>query len=73
MTDGDGAANYLDLDSDDDGILDQTEGKSDPDGDSVPSFLDVDSDGDGGARHTDKHARTCADTSDRTNVEAKCY
>ena len=57
MTDGDGKPNYLDLDSDGDGILDQTEGKSDPDGDSVPSFLDLDSDGDGGQRHAHEHAR----------------
>ena len=33
-------------DSDDDGILDRTEGQSDPDGDGLPNFLDTDADGD---------------------------
>jgi len=45
--DGDGRPNYLDIDSDNDGILDSVEGKNDTDGDGVPNFLDIDSDGDG--------------------------
>ena len=44
--DRDGAANYLDLDSDGDGISDSVEGKNDIDRDGKPNFLDLDSDGD---------------------------
>src|SRR5262245_27064909 len=47
-TDGDGVPDYLDTDSDDDGILDEDEGLIDIlDGDGVPAYLDEDSDGDG--------------------------
>ena len=42
-----GIPNYLDLDSDGDGIPDSLEGLSDVDGDGIPAFLDLDSDGDG--------------------------
>lgn len=45
--DGDGVPNYLDLDSDNDGILDAIEGSLDTDGDGILNFLDIDSDGDG--------------------------
>ncbi|RBQ11287.1 tandem-95 repeat protein, partial [Pedobacter miscanthi] len=45
--DNDGIPNYLDLDSDNDGIKDQLEGAGDTDGDGIPNFLDLDSDGDG--------------------------
>jgi hypothetical protein len=50
-TDGDGVANYRDLDSDNDGILDSTEQNGDPnrdtDGDGILDSLDLDSDNDG--------------------------
>ena len=46
-TDGDTYANYLDRDSDNDGILDAAEGTGDQDGDSIPNRLDLDSDDDG--------------------------
>ncbi|NIA13282.1 MAG: hypothetical protein GWP08_04320, partial [Nitrospiraceae bacterium] len=45
--DGDGAPNYLDTDSDGDGVDDATEGVGDPDDDDMPNYLDTDSDGDG--------------------------
>jgi gliding motility-associated-like protein len=45
-TDGDGKADFLDLDSDNDGILDRIELGSDLDGDSLPNYRDLDSDGD---------------------------
>lgn len=45
--DGDGIPNYLDLDSDGDGIPDATEGVDDADGDGIPNCLDLESDGDG--------------------------
>jgi hypothetical protein len=45
--DKDDLPNYLDLDSDGDGLLDSLEGARDPDGDKLPNFLDLDSDGDG--------------------------
>jgi len=45
--DGDGVPNYLDIDSDNDGILDAVEGSADTDGDGILNFLDIDSDGDG--------------------------
>ena len=38
--------NYLDTDSDGDGIDDAVEGAADVDGDLAPNFLDLDSDGD---------------------------
>src|SRR3569623_1799272 len=46
-TDATGNPDYLDIDSDNDGILDSVEGTSDMDGDSIPNFRDSDSDGDG--------------------------
>ena len=46
-TDGDGTPNYLDTDSDNDGIDDSVEGTTDTDGDGIPNYLDTDSDGDG--------------------------
>jgi gliding motility-associated-like protein len=54
-TDGDGTPDYLDLDSDNDGILDSYENSvctpavplCDTDGDGIPNYLDLDSDNDG--------------------------
>ena len=40
-TDSDGMANYIDLDSDNDGIADATEGTGDADGDGIPNYLDA--------------------------------
>ncbi|MEE2025772.1 thrombospondin type 3 repeat-containing protein [Alkalimonas mucilaginosa] len=45
--DSDGVPNWLDLDSDGDGIADAIEGLLDMDGDGLPNFVDLDSDGDG--------------------------
>jgi hypothetical protein len=45
--DGDGVADYLDGDTDDDGIADATEGAGDTDSDGVPNYRDLDSDNDG--------------------------
>ena len=45
--DGDGVPDHLDADSDNDGILDATEGLFDQDGDGIPGYLDNDSVGDG--------------------------
>ncbi len=51
--DGDGVPNYLDIDSDNDGLTDLTEAGSTPstpldsDNDGLPDYLDIDSDGDG--------------------------
>ena len=47
-SDGDGVPDYVDLDSDNDGISDIFEGcEIDTDGDGLPNCLDLDSDGDG--------------------------
>ena len=46
-SDGDGVSYNIDLDDDNDGILDTTEGIVDTDGDSVIDNLDLDSDNDG--------------------------
>ncbi|TNE70919.1 DUF11 domain-containing protein [bacterium] len=46
-TDGDGHVDYLDLDSDGDGIRDSVEGTTQTDADGIPNFRDLDSDGDG--------------------------
>jgi len=51
-TDGDGTPDYLDTDSDNDGILDINEagspaGSRDSDGDGIPDYRETDSDGDG--------------------------
>ena len=45
--DADGTPNFLDLDSDGDGIPDSVETAADVDGDGNPNFLDLDSDNDG--------------------------
>ena len=45
-TDGDGIADFIELDADDDGIPDSLEGNADTDGDGQPDYLDLDSDGD---------------------------
>ncbi len=45
--DGDGVDNMCDLDSDNDGILDNIEGTEDVDGDGHPDYLDLDADNDG--------------------------
>ena len=46
-TDGDGVPDYIDPDSDGDGIADIVEGNGDTDGDGIPDYLDNDSDNDG--------------------------
>ena len=45
--DGDNIPDYLDTDSDNDGLPDAAEGRLDTDGDGLPNFLDKDSDNDG--------------------------
>ena len=45
--DHDGTPNFLDTDSDGDGVADIVEGVGDPDGDDMPNYLDTDSDNDG--------------------------
>ena len=45
--DQDGTANFQDLDSDADGLLDRAEGLVDFDNDNIANYLDIDSDGDG--------------------------
>ncbi|MHA8057866.1 T9SS type B sorting domain-containing protein [Aquirufa nivalisilvae] len=45
-TDHDGKSDYVDVDSDNDGILDSIEGTKDIDSDSFPNYRDLDSDGD---------------------------
>lgn len=45
--DGDSVPDYLDDDTDDDGIADATEGAGDADSDGVPNYRDLDSDNDG--------------------------
>ena len=51
--DADGVPNYLDLDSDSDGLSDATEQDADLDADGVPTYLDLDSDGDGATDATE--------------------
>jgi large repetitive protein len=46
-SDSDGVGNDVDLDDDNDGIPDATEGNGDQDGDGIPNLLDRDSDNDG--------------------------
>ena len=41
-TDLDGTADYLDLDSDGDGVSDRLEGAGDSDGDGIADFRDLD-------------------------------
>lgn len=45
--DNDGDPDFLDLDADNNGILDASEGSNDPDGDGIPDSSDLDNDGDG--------------------------
>jgi hypothetical protein len=45
-SDRDGQPDFIDFDSDQDGILDSVESVSDTDGDGTPNYLDLDSDGD---------------------------
>lgn len=45
-TDGDGVLNYLDLDSDNDGIFDSVETAIDTNGDGIGNYISLDSDGD---------------------------
>lgn len=45
-TDADGVADYLDLDSDNDGILDLNESTADTDGDGIANYRELDSDND---------------------------
>jgi hypothetical protein len=45
--DGDGLPNWVDVDSDNDGIPDSIEGSKDVDGDGLGNFVDLDSDGNG--------------------------
>jgi uncharacterized Ntn-hydrolase superfamily protein len=47
LGDNDGIPPETDVDDDNDGLLDTTEGTADPDGDGIPNALDLDSDGDG--------------------------
>ncbi len=53
IPDGDTIPNFLDTDSDGDGIPDATEGTGDPDNDDIPNYLDLDSDGDGVSDETE--------------------
>ncbi|WP_435261469.1 PKD-like domain-containing protein [Tenacibaculum sp. nBUS_03] len=46
-TDGDGILDNVDVDDDNDGIPDSSEGTGDTDGDGIPDSLDLDSDNDG--------------------------
>jgi len=46
-SDGDGAIDALDLDSDNDGVPDSAEGSGDLDGDGLANYRDADDDGDG--------------------------
>ena len=46
-SDGDDVGDIFDLDDDNDGVLDTTEGTGDTDGDGTPNHLDTDSDNDG--------------------------
>jgi len=67
--DGDGKLDAEDIDDDNDGILDVTEGTGDDDGDGIPNLLDLDSDNDGipdiieaGGVDTDNDGRVDDDT-----------
>jgi hypothetical protein len=46
-SDRDGDPDFIDTDSDDDGIVDRDEGTADPDGDGMPAYRDYDADDDG--------------------------
>ena len=67
-TDGDGYSNFCDLDDDNDGILDTTEGSSDTDGDGIPNRLDLDSDNDGCPDANEYYANTSAIGTDGNNT-----
>ncbi len=54
--DGDGIFDNMDLDDDNDGIPDITEGNGDPDGDGVINAFDIDADGDGIADNIEAQA-----------------
>ena len=59
--DGDNIPDYLDSDSDNDGLNDAIEGKNDPDNDGLPNFIDRDSDNDGIADAMEKATDTDRD------------
>lgn len=77
--DGDNIPDYLDTDSDNDGLPDAAEGRTDSDGDGLPNFLDKDSDNDGIADAVEKMVDSdkdgkpnCIDTdSDGDGIEDK--
>jgi hypothetical protein len=77
--DGDNIPDYLDTDSDNDGLPDAAEGRADSDGDGLPNFLDKDSDNDGIADAVEKMVDSdkdgkpnCMDTdSDGDGIEDK--
>jgi uncharacterized repeat protein (TIGR01451 family)/MYXO-CTERM domain-containing protein len=54
-TDGDGVFDVVDIDDDNDGILDATEGTADTDGDGAADAVDLDSDNDGMPDATEAH------------------
>ena len=74
----DGTPDYLDTDSDGDGILDNTEDAgcsgtspctpTDTDGDGKPNYLDLDSDGDGISDNTEKGTDGTPDNSDSDTI-----
>jgi hypothetical protein len=61
-TDEDGTPDYLDTDSDGDGISDSIEGVEDIDNDGKPNFQDTDSDGDGYPDSVECPSLPCRDT-----------
>ncbi len=60
--DADGTPDYLDLDSDNDGVPDLFESNKDGDGDGLPNHWDDDSDGDGIADGIECPSLPCADS-----------
>jgi hypothetical protein len=62
--DRDGIPNINDLDSDNDGILDQVEGNTDTDNDGFPDFLDLDSEKDGCSDANEAYHNAGADNND---------
>ncbi len=71
--DADGIPDYLDSDSDNDGISDAIEGRRDSDNDGLPNFIDKDSDNDGltdafeGSLDFDKDGKSNATDTDSDN------
>ncbi len=63
-TDLDGIPNYIDLDSDNDGILDSIEGNGDTDGDNMSNYIDLDSDNDGCSDADEAYNTVTADNND---------